>query len=307
MGSLPNYSDPALQAWQRWHAAKTQVERSQHTTRLWHLCAPVIFAALRDLAEELSERLKRHVSVHDWLQRHNMEEADAFSAAWLGVERATKNFNPNNRTKFQTYAYDYIKRAIRDQTRGAWSWDSNESGIEGGRETKDWPNRPDDMAKDDTAEEELDFIRFLADLIGVPAGQLTERIYQGTKEMSKTSVEELEVWFDTSISPEQRRKNPTLDVVRSALIAQHIRAVDREGGMVQVSDLAQMLRARERGESRQGRNPYSPHALSKQFPYSDKTIKRWLSHCEELRITADNRDPERLARIMTPRRGPTAG
>ena len=305
MRSLPNHSDPAFQEWQRWHAAKTQAERSQHTTRLWHLSTPVIFAALRDLAEELSGRLKRHVDVHDWLQRHNMEKEDAFSAAWFGVDRAANNFNPSNQTKFQTYAYEYIKRAIREQTRGAWSWDSNES--EGEPETKAWPNRPDDMAKDVTAEEELDFIRFLADLIGAPAGQLTERIYQGTKEMSKTSIEELEVWFDTSISPEQRRKNPTLDVVRSALIAQHIRAVDREGGMVQVSDLAQMLRAREHGGIRKGRNPYSPHTLSKQFPYSDKTIRRWLSLCEELGITADSWEPEPLARIMTPRRGPTAG
>jgi hypothetical protein len=90
MRRLPNHSDPALQQWQCWYAAKTQAERSQHTTRLWHLCTPVIFAALRNLVEELSGRLKRHVSVHDWLQRHNMEKEDAFSAAWLGVERAAK-------------------------------------------------------------------------------------------------------------------------------------------------------------------------------------------------------------------------
>jgi hypothetical protein len=302
MTSLPNYSDPALQEWQLWHAAKTQAERSQHTTRLWLLCTPVIYAALRDLAEELSRRLKWHVSVHDWLQRHNMQKEDVFSAAWFGVERAANNFDPRKQTKFQTYAYDYIKRAIRDQTRGAWSWDSKEDGTERGLDTKDWLGRPDDTAKED-----LDLTMFLADLIGVPAGQLVERIYQGTKEMSKTSVEELEVWFDTSISPGQRRKNPILDVVRSILIAQHIRAANRQGEMVRVSDLAQMLRARERGEAREGRNPYSPHALSKQFPYSDKTIKRWLSLCEELEITAENWEPELLARIMTPRRGPTAG
>jgi hypothetical protein len=77
--------------------------------------------------------------------------------------------------------------------------------------------------------------------------------------------------------------------------------------MVQVSDLAQMLRAREHGGIRMEHNPYSPHALSKRFPYSDKTIKRWLILCEELGITADSWEPEPLARIMTPRRGPTAG
>ncbi len=95
-------------------------------------------------------------------------------------------FDPSKQTKFQTYAYAYIKRAIRDQTRGVWSSDSTEDGTERGMGTNDWPGRPDD-----TAEEELDFMRFLADLIGVPAHQLVKRIYQDTKDMSKTSIEEL--------------------------------------------------------------------------------------------------------------------
>jgi len=231
-----------------------------------------------------------------------MEEKDASQAAWFGVERAANNFDANKGATFQTYAFPYIKRAIRDQKRGDWAWEPKESGTKNEWEAKDDP--------DDTTNEELDFIELLADLKGVPAEQLVERIYQTTRDASEFCAAELEdtrAWFEENISPEQRGKNTALDAVRSILIAQHIRAVDREGGMVRVSDLAQMLRARERGEARKGRNPYSPHALSNQFPYSDKTIKRWLDLCEELGITADNRDPEQLARIMTPRRGPTAG
>jgi len=269
---------------------------------LWQLSQNEVWAAVKKLADKLSESRGSpgSITVSTWLLKHGKTREEVYSIALAGVWRAAKEFDPAKGT-FQTYAYYHILGAIRhDLLRDS----QPDEGI-AVPYAPDAHDVPDYEASPDTLVRTVDLY---SRIIGVPKGSLVRQIYRESGSLPSGYLDDVIACIDLHLL-EQSREVQALEIARSMLIAQSIRAADREGRMVRVSDLAQMLRARKHPNPRNEKVP-SYAQLQREFGISDKTIKEWLRASKDEGIAADDLSPEtldRLSRIMTPRRGPRAG
>jgi hypothetical protein len=297
MESLPNRHEMALREWRRWCRARFQREREDALIKLWKLCKPEVWAVVKKFAADLSESRGSpgSISPQVWLLMHGWTYEGASYIALPGVWKAAEGFEPAKGT-FQTYAYWFILGEISDEL--ARGGHPNE-GIT-------VPDVPDEEASPERLVRRLDL---LLRIMAVPRGSLVGQIYRETSSLPSEDLEDTVALIKMLLSEQPPHEKQSLEIARSVLISQSIRAADREGRMVRVSDLAQMLRARK------DRNPMNEKLpsyaqLQRQFGISDKTIKEWLGACKEAGTAADDLSPEsldRLSRIMTPRRGPRAG
>jgi len=296
MVSVANRHEDALRQWRRWERARTRREREDAIIKLWRLSEPEIVAAIKKLAGRLSESWGESVTPDRWLSIHGMNREDARSVAFPAVWRAAKGFEPAKGT-FQTYAFLFILGELHRYALEAYA-------LSVANLLEDTSQLPEE-----SVEQHALGTRFLSRIVGIPAGELGQYLYETTAELSSEEIESCITDLEESFPDQLRSENPALEVTHATLIARSIRAADREGKMVRVSDLAQMLRAREHRAHMKKR--WRSHTqLAREFRISDKTAKAWLDRCEQEGIVADDLSCEtltRLARIMTPRRGPAAG
>jgi hypothetical protein len=233
---------------------------------------------------------------------HGMDEDDVRQEAYAGVAQAARNFDPNRGASFQTYAHAYILGTIyrRVSSGDALTFASElHEGYEGATEENDDVGARDALT------------RLLARIVDVggPA-RVGETVYRAVKDLPSGELEDLLDAYDRLLAAE-REEPRKLVVVRTMIDTALTRALDREGEMMKVSVLAQILRVRERRQAAGlKKRTYSYARLQREFGTADKTIKSWLGLCDEQGIAANDLHPEtltKLARIMTPRRGPTAG
>ena len=292
MDSLANRHDEALRQWRRWLRARVGRERDEALFELWQLCEREVRAAIKMLATKLSETRGSPggISVPVW---HGMDEEEARHIAFPGVWRAAQGFDPAKGT-FQTYAFYFILHEIYGHVRAVGMLPDGEV-----RDT-DAPDR-----------DERDLFRehLLPLTHALPPGSRFEHVLQMTAALPSEDLDDLLEEFEHLFPEQVWSANPPLETVRSALLSQAVRAADSEGKMVAVSDLAKMLRAKEYRQ--QMKKQYRSNSrLAREFGVSDQTVGRWLAAATEQGVGADDLSPEaldRLARIMTPRRGPRAG
>jgi hypothetical protein len=140
-------------------------------------------------------------------------------------------------------------------------------------------------------------------------GTRFEHVLKQTASFSSEYLDELVQDLAEAYPVRAWSENPALETIRAALLAQSVRAADNEGRMVTVSDLAKMLRAKKY-RSHLKKKYHSNTRVGREFGIADNTVANWLKAAKEQVVAADNLSPEaldRLARIMTPRRGPRAG
>src|SRR5215208_5514498 len=107
MRSVADRHEKALQQWQRWKQARTRREREDALIQLRKLCDPEIAAAIKKLADRLSEGWSSSATVPVWLSMHGWTFEDARQIAYFGVALAARGFEPAKGT-FQTYAFPFI-------------------------------------------------------------------------------------------------------------------------------------------------------------------------------------------------------
>jgi hypothetical protein len=302
--SLLNRHERALREWWRWRRARFQREREDALIELWRLSEPEVRAAVKKLAEKLSESrgAPGSISFGVWLWMHGKTYEEVHAVAFPGIWRAANGFDPAKGT-FQTYAYYHILATIRRDLLCGSRPD------EGSAEpyAPAVHDVPDHEASPDALTRAADLSSLM---IAIPEGSLVGQIYTETNSLDSEYLEDtaasVEMLLSEQLPCEKQRR---LEIVRAMLIAQATRAADREDRMVTVSDLAQMLQAKKYRQHMK-KKWHSNAQLSREFDVSDKTIKEWLRACEEEGIAADDLSPgalDRIARIMTPRRGPKAG
>jgi hypothetical protein len=265
-------------------------EREEHLIKLWDLLDPEIKKALSNAAWE--EGVHRDL----WLKRRGLDFADARQQVFFAVLEAARRYDPEHSSgaSFATYAFKYIKGEVTRLAR-----------------------RSPHLADKDDAErlerkpcEEHDPLRSIVELARTwSVSDIVESTYEETKDASERpsrKLRETAEWFREKYVDESEH-DVKFQALHSMLIAQSIRAEDREGKLVLVSTLAKLLQIREaRRAAGMPRESYSPAVLARVFSHTptDKTLAKWLEACDEQGITAENWTPERLARIITPKRGP---
>jgi len=299
MRSVADRHEKALHQWQRWKQARTRREREEAVIELWRFSEPEVVAVIKKLADRLSESVGRpgSITVPIWLSMHGMTYEDARYAAFLAVAEAVKQFDPAKGT-FQTYAFPFILGQLYRGTLLAdvlaFAGPLHEGSPEG--------DAPAYEASDGS-------ISFLSRIVGIPAEELAEHVYTQTAALSSEELENAVADFETLCPEPLRSENRSLEIVHGMLIAQATRAAELEGKTVRVSDLAQMLRAKEyRGHM--NKRWRSDAQLAREFGIAPNTVKAWLEECKKQAIAADDLSPEtltQLARIMTPQRGFAAG
>ena len=275
-------------------------ERDRHLIRLWELCEPEIEGVLNKAAS------KEGISRDMWLERRGLDFDDVRHAVFFAVLDAIPKFDPEHTSgaSFATYAFKYIKGEVAGLARCS-------PHLAGARDAEALEGEDVDEVLREEEPSSLAGIVELTRKHSVPV--ICERVYQRTKDTGEHPSEILRriaEGIEEEFSQELER-DVMVQALHAMFIAQSIRAEDREGKMVKVSKLAQILRARAyRQAAGMKKRTYSDARLQREFGISDKTVKSWRISCEEQGIVADDLSPEtltRLARIMTPRRGPTAG
>jgi hypothetical protein len=229
---------------------------------------------------------------------HGMTEEGARVEALPGVWRAAKGYDPAKGT-FQTYAFKFIVQEIYERMCAAQHGDAET--------LPETEVRDPDVLDCEGSNIGGDLFRSRAHVL--PAGKRAGYVFEQTVSLSSEHLEELLEEFGRLYPGRAWLEDPALETIRSALLSQAVRAADKEGKMVPVSDLAKMLRAKE--YRRHMKMKYRSNSrLAQEFGVSDQTVRRWLAAAGEQDVGADDLGPEaldRLARIMAPRRGPRAG
>jgi predicted HTH transcriptional regulator len=189
-----------------------------------------------------------------------MTEEEARFEALPGVWRAAKGYDPTKGT-FQTYAFKFILHEIYEHVRDAQHYDAE---ILPETEARD-PDVPD------CDESSIRGALFWSRARAVPAGKRARWVSEQTAPLSSEDLEELLEAFGRLYPESAWLEDPALETVRSALLSQAVRAADREGKMVAVSDLAKMLRAKE--YRRHMKKQYRSNSrLAREFGVSDQTV-----------------------------------
>jgi hypothetical protein len=97
-----------IKLWRRWKAAKTRRGREDALCALWRTCRPATLKAVKLLAERLSAKKNKHITVPVWFLMHGMTEEDAHIEAFPAVFEAAKRFDTNRGAKLSTYAHPFI-------------------------------------------------------------------------------------------------------------------------------------------------------------------------------------------------------
>jgi hypothetical protein len=277
-----------VEAW--WAAGR---ERDAYLIQLWKACEPEIKRAVKDLADK--EPGAPHWQA--WLRVRGLTLDEVRHAAFFAVREAAEKYDPAHESgaSFATFAMNYIRGAV---SRLAHSSPPLAPVEDSDREEEEELH----------PEEQPRTLREIVELVHRhPPSKIAQRVYEQSKDVGEHPsakllrlADRIEAEFEAELAHDAK-----LQTLVIMLRAQGTRAEHHEGKMVEVSRLARLLQTRDaRRAAGMPAESYSPTVLAREFGEpSAPTIRRWLRDCDAQGITAENWTPEKLAEIVSAKRG----